>query len=599
MKTYTKFLVTFLTMAVIAVNGCAPSPTLTPASPTATAVPPTPTSIPLRNLLQLENNLPQTRLSPRSSQELQDNHIGIHAEDYGRYKVLMEQVRRNGFKWIRIQSLTEFWGEGYGPSTFSLESIPPEVDSAISGYIANGVNIVLDLVLGSGVKINYTEFNTTFQSQEEIDRYLEHVKFVVSHFKGRIQYYQILNEPGYITVETYANVIRQVVPVIREEDRNAKIIIGGMWGRWENGYPGYGEYQRFSLAVDYLNELLRSGVVDMVDGISWHPLYDNIPGDPYYQDYPQIVQSIKDLAASQGFTGEYFADEILWQTVDEPDWDNGPPITPSIAGKYFTRAITEHRGLGVNVTINTWFIEPENGNAPKGALTPIHNLCDTLAGAEPTSIALSLETDGDANMRSYAFILPDGDRLLALWTNDEAVEEDPGVNTTLKLTGSSAQGVTGIDVFYGFEQELVAETESGDLVIRNLLVKDYPIILRFSEASFAEPGVTETPSLAPFSGEWEGTDPVDGSIITLSLAQTGNSLTGTYKDTFSPNVNPPGYEGNGSGVVLSDSTAQITFDLFRWDGKTVQLQLFLTFSDQNNTLTLDCEVGCPIVMQRQ
>ncbi len=599
MKTHIKFLVTVIAIGVITVNGCAPSPTLTQAPITATAVPPAPPSIPLRNLLQLENNLPQTRLSPRSSQELQDNHIGIHAEDYGRYSGLMEQVRRNGFKWIRIQSLTEFWGEGYGPSTFSLESIPPEVDSVINRYIANGVNIVLDLVLGSGVKINYTEFNTTFQSQEEIDRYLEHVKFVVSYFKGRIQYYQILNEPGYITVETYANLIRQVVPVIREEDRNAKIIIGGMWGRWENGYPGYGEYQRFSLAVDYLNELLRSGVVDMVDVISWHPHYDNIPGDPYYQDYPQIVQSIKELAASQGFTGEYFADEILWQTVDEPDWDNGPPVTSSIAGKYFTRAITEHRGLGVNVTINTWFIEPENGNAPKGALTPIQNLCDTLAGAEPVSMALSLETEGDANMRSYAFILPDGDRLLALWTNDEAVEEDSGVNTTLTIPASSAQKVIGIDILNGFEQELVAETENGDLVIRNLLVKDYPIILRFVGPRFAEPDLVETPLPIPFTGVWEGTDPVDGSIITLFLTQTGSSLTGTYEDTFSSNVNPPGYEGNGSGVVLSDTTAQITFDLSRWDGKTVQLQLFLMLSNQNNTLTLNCDVGCPIVMQRK
>lgn len=113
------------------------------------------------------------------------------------------------------------------------------------------------------------------------------------------------------------------------------------------------------------------------------------------------------------------------------------------------------------------------------------------------------------------------------------------------------------------------------------------------------PSDVVTPLPTPFTGEWEGADPVDGSVTTLSMTQTGNSLTSTFKDTFSPNVAPPGYEGNGSGVVLSDTTAQITFDLSRWDGKTVQWQLFLTLSDQNNTLTLDCEVGCPIVLQRQ
>ena len=42
------------------------------------------------------------------------------------------------------------------------------------------------------------------------------------------------------------------------------------------------------------------------------------------------------------------------------------------------------------------------------------------------------------------------------------------------------QKVIGIDVLNGFEQELIAETENGNLVVRDLLVKDYPIILRLN-----------------------------------------------------------------------------------------------------------------------
>jgi len=489
MKTYTRFLVTFITIAVIAVNGCAPSPTLTPAGPTATAVPltPTPTSIPLRDLLQLENNLPQTRLSPRPSQELPDNHIGAWFEDYGRYYDT-GFVYRNGFKRIRIGAL--FGGDADWSPIVNMESIPTEVNTVISEYADNGVEIVLNLQVGSGV-IHPLDFNTSFQSEEDITHYKDFVSFVVSHFKGRIHYYEILNETGYITVETYAHLIRQVVPVIRGIDPDAKIIIGAMWGRWEYDYPGYGEYARSSLAIDYFNELLVSGVVDMVDGISWHPFYDNIPSDPYYQNYPQMVQGIKDLAVSQGFTGEYFADEILWTTQGEVHAENGPPVNQLIAAKYYTRAITEHRGLGVNVTINTFFIEPERGWIRGDALRPIRNLNDTLAGAEPTDITLSLETNEDANVRHYAFVLPNGDRLVALWTNDEAVEDDPGVSATLTIPGSSAQKVIGVDVFNGFEQELITEAENGDLVIRNLLVKDYPIILRFVGPRFAEPRFVE------------------------------------------------------------------------------------------------------------
>ncbi len=110
---------------------------------------------------------------------------------------------------------------------------------------------------------------------------------------------------------------------------------------------------------------------------------------------------------------------------------------------------------------------------------------------------------------------------------------------------------------------------------------------------------TETPAAAPFAGTWQGPDPGDGSITTLVLVQTANALTGTFKDTYSPNVPPPGFEGSGSGTALSATTAQMTFDLARWDGRTVQAQFSLTLSGQNNTLTLGCEVGCPIILQRR
>jgi len=409
-------------------------------------------------------------------QELPDNHIGVHTEGFDRYSEATEDVITNGFKRLRIQSLTLFGeDEGFGVKTFLLDSIPPEVDMVINNYIDKGVIISLDLWLGTGYPINFTEYDTNYKSEEEIDAYLKYVELIVRHFKNRISSYEILNEPGYISTETYVNLIKRTVPVIREIDPEAIIIIGSTPGSWENGFPGYGQYQRFELSVDILNELLRSGVVNKVDAISWHPFYDNIPSDPSYQNYPQTVQGIKDLATSQGFSGEYFADEILWRTVAEEGFTCGPPLSRTIAAKYYTRAIAEHRGLGLNVTINIFFQSP--------FFTPIHNINDVLSGAEPTDITLSLLPDKTANIRYYAFNLPDGDKLVALWTNDEAVEEDPGLSTTLTFPQTSAEKATGIDVFSGLEQDLITENENGNLVIRDLLVKDYPIFIRFEGMS--------------------------------------------------------------------------------------------------------------------
>lgn len=101
-------------------------------------------------------------------------------------------------------------------------------------------------------------------------------------------------------------------------------------------------------------------------------------------------------------------------------------------------------------------------------------------GTELASLSVQIESDAE-NIKSYAFSLPNGDKLLALWTDGVAVDDDPGIEATLTLPGFSAQKVVGIDVLNGCEQELVTSTKDGNIVINNLLVKDYPIILRFSE----------------------------------------------------------------------------------------------------------------------
>jgi hypothetical protein len=102
-------------------------------------------------------------------------------------------------------------------------------------------------------------------------------------------------------------------------------------------------------------------------------------------------------------------------------------------------------------------------------------------GATPTSLTVNIESEA-TDIMSYGFTLPDGDKLFALWTNGVAVEDDPGVTTTLSFPGLSAQKVVGMDVLNGFEQQLITSEEDGNLVIQGLLVKDYAIFVRFSSA---------------------------------------------------------------------------------------------------------------------
>jgi hypothetical protein len=105
------------------------------------------------------------------------------------------------------------------------------------------------------------------------------------------------------------------------------------------------------------------------------------------------------------------------------------------------------------------------------------NLNTVMAGNKPIELDVEIESDA-TNLMSFGFSLPDGDRLFAVWTNGVAVDDDHGVIATLTFHGTSVQKVIGIDVLHGFEQELIFEVENGNLVIRNFLIKDYPIILR-------------------------------------------------------------------------------------------------------------------------
>jgi len=74
--------------------------------------------------------------------------------------------------------------------------------------------------------------------------------------------------------------------------------------------------------------------------------------------------------------------------------------------------------------------------------------------------------------------------LIALWNDGVAVDADPGTPATLTIPGYAGYAATGIDVLHGFQQQLLTSEEDGDLIIRDLLVKDYPIILRLYEPKY-------------------------------------------------------------------------------------------------------------------
>lgn len=416
-------------------------------------------------MLQIGNDSPATRFQTKQAQELLDNRIGAipwydFLSSYG--------VKRTMFSFNRNEPPVRW-------DVPELE-IRPEWDAMVTRFADDGFE--MKYILTFWDKATYTDGEgipcPRFKTEGEIENYLEYVRFIVNHFKDRIQYYELWNEPDveyvpgapeyctkHIEVDDYINLVRRTVPVIREVHPEAKIAVGAVSGL------------RVQESQDYLFALLESDIMPLVDVISWHPLYSESPeydeARDYWYAYPSLVQEIKDTANAHGFEGEYQVDELSWwDTSETAPHDNPWVYSPIVAEKYTSRAIVMHLGRDITASMN------------RGADNALRVLCTAMAGALPVDLTVQIQTTA-TNTMSYTFALPNDDYLVAYWNDSTAVEHDAGIRSMLIVPGFAGWNATAIDVLYGFEQELVSSNDDGDLIIRDILIKDYPVIIRLSQ----------------------------------------------------------------------------------------------------------------------
>ena len=430
---------------------------------------------------QTGNTQDITKLQTKKSNELLNNRLGsgsdlivdINAEQ--NVDGLIYQITEElGAKWARLIIDHGDWYVAEETGEYSKHYIDPRHDRAITELIDNNVKIMLVLVHWDE-EINTDAWEgegeySRFTTEEEIQRYLDYVKFIASHFKGKIEYYEILNEPNHcegtqqnVKIDDYINLVKRVIPVIHQEDPQAKIVAGAIADLRQPPFK------------EYFFDLIKSDVMPLVDGISFHSMYGISPEydilKKYYYEYPSLIQEIKDISSAYGFDGEYFMEELTYRTPLTPHPDETWIYSDKVAAKYYARGIIINLGLDLTTQVGLQGLDqPYLGSA-------VRNLFTVMAGNNPIDLPVEIESEA-TNIESYSFSLSNGDRLVALWIDGAAVDEDPGVDVTVMIPDLSATKVTGIDVLEGYQQDVVTTTESGNLVIQNLKVRDYPLILR-------------------------------------------------------------------------------------------------------------------------
>jgi len=365
----------------------------------------------------------------------------------------------------------------WGVSEFEIEL---EHDAFIDELVGNGILVTFNLnfwdkdYTAEGGRVRYPRF----QSNAEMERYLDYVRFIVRHFRGRVDYYELWNEPTVrdcimeVELQDYIELARRAIPIIKQEDPSAKVIVGSV------SFATEPDAQEFLLGV------LESDIMPIADVVAWHPMYGTSPEYEYHRDYyygyAELVRGWRRIAEGNGFDGTFQGDELNWLTPDRQSptqpWPN--EYTERVCAKYFARGILTHLGL-VDATSVILL-----GNKPL-VFGAIQSLCTAMAGNESIDMPVEIDIDYEGPVAYCSFRYPNGDRMLAVWTDGVAQDEESVAAATITFPGLAAGSVTGIDVLHGFEQELVFEIVGEDTTIRDLLVKDYPILLRMSAAALS------------------------------------------------------------------------------------------------------------------
>jgi hypothetical protein len=430
-------------------------------------------------ILQEGNYLPQSQLVAKPSGELEDNHIGAIVSQFtygGYFEIIVEE----GFKRLEFT-----YQEVETPVDYSQDEffIPPLFDTNFNNLVVqNGITSAY--ILNFWDKANHPQrwqgISSRFTTEEEILRYLDYVRFIVRHFKDRIQYYKIWNEPDgggdpaqYVMPAEMINLIRRTVPVIHEEYPQAKVVVGT---------------NVVFFSQDYLFELLNSDIMPLVDVIDWQSMGDEVwSGEwdlwrAFYSNYPSFVQQIKQTASAHGFSGEYWASELWW-------WFPGHPSISTLL--YPESAIMEVKNrtrgfvnqLGLDITIRA----TGSGFEPIIVSPALTSFFTVMAGAVADSLTAGIEGAAAdiADIKQYGFTFQNDEQGVILWQDVEPqpLANIPGVPVTVTLSGFAGRQAIGIDVLHHFWQQLVTNDVGEDLVIQGLLVKDYPIIIQISSAS--------------------------------------------------------------------------------------------------------------------
>lgn len=461
-----------------------------------------------------------SKIAPKASKDIKKSIIGLGFEKLDRDVFDPEKsydfVAKSGVKWARLQSGWQRTEKEKGIYDFEW------LDGIVDSMLKIGVEPWLCLCYGNGLynKSAQAVFGAVgcppINTKEEKEAWSSYVKATVTHFKGRIRYYEVWNEPDGKwcwkhgpNPHELGNFIIDTAKACKEADNECKVI----------------GFATCMADKEYLEKAAQTGCLDYIDAVSYHAYAIGEDGFKHNFDvYKSFLESKgKSIPIIQGESG----------TQSRPDGAGalkGGAWTPLKQAKFLLR----HLLCDINnqVEIASYFscmdmIEALNGTVgevssyldygyfgvigadfdengrstgeytPKMSYYALQNLCsvfcedyeiadiraESLINASKPILADDYDFD-----KTYHFGVRklNGSLALVYWIAKDILTETVETTVSLRIKKEAVPGevrladlLTG-DI-YSIPENILSADDDGYLYFKNLPATDSPMMITFGD----------------------------------------------------------------------------------------------------------------------
>jgi polysaccharide biosynthesis protein PslG len=346
--------------------------------------------------------------------------VGSSAQASGLYAAWMPKMAAAGVEYVRVFPEWNQVQPTAGTWSWSL------MDSMLNTAASNQLKVSgLLLYNASWINSNTHTFPTNHYPE-----WSAYVSNVVRHAAGRVQYWEVWNEPESFaaggTPADYARVVTNAYNAAKAADPSAQVGLSVA-----------------SVDVLYLERTIQAGAADHFDYICVHP-YEVLGSLASGQEalYMSIVPTIRKMLAVKN--------PAKWRV---PIWfteigeELGGQVTSVVQGQDLVKAYT--MGIAQGVSVIQWFEAQEGGykmgllnssGNPTPSYTALANLAAQLGG-RPTYVGWVLLNDKD-----YAFVFQGPtNTIMAAWAppgSTDTVDFGQVTQTLNPVTGSTAHAAS-------------------------------------------------------------------------------------------------------------------------------------------------------------